>query len=486
MEFASFQFCVIMCGVQQPARSEYAPLLEKNRILRSFILFRWYKNLNIAIPKTKDDPVLPLQSRGRHGAWWELSHVFFTLLTSVVGAGMLSIPYTFTLITRWEALISLLVVGCSMGLMSIAILHANATLVANDTFTQNGSPNKYLSFHSIAVEAGGPLFGYIVSISIAIAIYGGCVGCIRIIRDIVPFVVSIILDPSNAAVETTLSESLLWFTFVLVVFPLCMLKSLSGLRFSSYVGFSFSVYLTLSMLYRSFSSEKSEKAIQSRPITLSNYTQSISIYNYAFLMQLNLLPIFQQLRKCRKERIQKSRDMMSIFICAVVVICTLLYWLLGSSSVELYGNKKVQGNILLNLKSDPRMELPVLAVFLTVVLSFPLLFHPLRDLCDDSHTFNNGETSLLTRAKIASLLLLSQLMLAVWIPGVQVVFAFTGASSCLVIGVMFPAIFYTKICPWRKTAHGIALFCSLWTIMIFYSIVSFDAIRFLTFSTFST
>lgn len=177
---------------------------------------------------------------------------------------------------------------------------------------------------------------------------------------------------------------------------------------------------------------------------------------------------------------------MSIFICAVVVICTLLYWLLGSSSVELYGNKKVQGNILLNLKSDPRMELPVLAVFLTVVLSFPLLFHPLRDLCDDSHTFNNGETSLLTRAKIASLLLLSQLMLAVWIPGVQVVFAFTGASSCLVIGVMFPAIFYTKICPWRKTAHGIALFCSLWTIMIFYSIVSFDAIRFLTFSTFST
>ncbi|KAL0591871.1 hypothetical protein ABG067_001014 [Albugo candida] len=247
MEFASFQFCVIMCGVQQPARSEYAPLLEKNRILRSFILFRWYKNLNIAIPKTKDDPVLPLQSRGRHGAWWELSHVFFTLLTSVVGAGMLSIPYTFTLITRWEALISLLVVGCSMGLMSIAILHANATLVANDTFTQNGSPNKYLSFHSIAVEAGGPLFGYIVSISIAIAIYGGCVGCIRIIRDIVPFVVSIILDPSNAAVETTLSESLLWFTFVLVVFPLCMLKSLSGLRFSSYVGFSFSVYLTLSI-----------------------------------------------------------------------------------------------------------------------------------------------------------------------------------------------------------------------------------------------
>ena len=203
-------------------------------------------------------------------------------------------------------------------------------------------------------------------------------------------------------------------------------------------------------------------------------------------MQLNLLPIFQQLRKCRMEAIQKSRDIMSIFILAVVVICTLLYWLLGSYSVELYGSDKVQGNILLNLKNDLRMELPVLAVFLTVVLSFSVLFHPLRDLCHDSMISSDSETTLLKRTKTAFLLLLSQLLLAEWIPDVQVIFAFTGASSCFVIGVLYPAIFYSTLCPWSESLYGKALFCSLWAIVLFFSMVSFDALRFLTYSTFST
>ncbi|DAZ94336.1 TPA: LOW QUALITY PROTEIN: hypothetical protein N0F65_012139, partial [Lagenidium giganteum] len=456
-------------------------------------------------------------------------HVFSTLLMSVVGAGMLSVPYTFVLIPTWEALLGIVVVGVSMGLTATALLKAHVQLAAEEEGALYiGAGKKFSSFQSIAILAGGDTFGYVVSIVTAIGIYGGCVGCIRIVRDIAPFIVSLTYsmatgDPAAlaAASGTRYADYIMWLSFILIVFPLCLLKNLSGLRVSSYLGFAFSIYLVIAVIYRSYhqldsastamdvasaalsringssSGDGAVADVSSVPVVspepeaihviptvvvgslVSRFAQSISIYNYAFMMHLNLLPLFIQLRGSFTEPLQQSSRKMKWCIAGVVVFCVLLYAIFGLYAERLYDGT-IRGNVLLNLENDPVMDVPLVAVYLTVVLSFPLLFHPLRGVIEELvFTTTINDISFMTRLGGTTVLLLSQLLVAIWVPVIEVVFALTGASSCLMICFVFPVVLFTRLYPWRSVRGGKVWIVGLWAIVAFFTFIGIVATWFL-------
>uniref|UniRef100_K3WY88 Amino acid transporter transmembrane domain-containing protein n=1 Tax=Globisporangium ultimum (strain ATCC 200006 / CBS 805.95 / DAOM BR144) TaxID=431595 RepID=K3WY88_GLOUD len=438
-------------------------------------------------------------------------HVFLTLLMSVVGAGMLSVPYTFILSATWQTITAILIVGFSMAFTATALLNTHVFLSQEvESVHHVGAGKRFSSFQSIAIIAGGNVFGYVVSVVTAIGIYGGCVGCIRIIRDISPFLIS---ELYSAAIHPTeklgtstsfrAADYLLWATFIFVVFPLCLLKNLSGLRVSSYLGFAFSIYLVIAIIYRSYHALDVSDALDSNAIPASNatdvvannnadvvntvilgspfarYTQTVSIYNYAFMMHLNLLPLFIQLRGSFGEPLQKSRQRMSSYIANVSVFCIFLYIVFGIFAKKLY-QYTIRGNILLNLENDPVMEIPLIAVFVTVIVGFPLLFHPLRSVIEELiYTTSVNEIAFATRLGGTSVLLLSQLLIAIAVPGIEVVFAFTGASSCLMICFVFPAALYTQLFPWRTARGGKMWVFALWTIVAFFTVISAVATWFL-------
>lgn len=142
------------------------------------------------IPTLFHSPLAPLRryktSRKTPARPLEL-HVFLTLAMSTVGAGMLSVPYTFLLVPTWTALLSIVLVGFSMAITANNLLLAHVQLVEQEE--RRGSARAFASFQAIAVAAGGTALGYAVSIVTAIGIYGGCVGCVRIVHDIAPFLV---------------------------------------------------------------------------------------------------------------------------------------------------------------------------------------------------------------------------------------------------------------------------------------------------------
>lgn len=437
-------------------------------------------------------------------------HVFLTLLMSVVGAGMLSVPYTFILSSTWETVVGIVIVGFSMAFTATALLNTHVFLSQEEESVHHiGAGKRFSSFQSIAIIAGGKVFGYIVSVVTAIGIYGGCVGCIRIIRDISPFLISELYSATMHPTEklgtsTSLQfgDYLLWATFVLVVFPLCLLKNLSALRVSSYLGFAFSIYLVVAIIYRSYHALEAPDSIDANAAVpsgeiddgadnakivdtvivgspFSRYSQTISIYNYAFMMHLNLLPLFIQLRGSFGEPLQKSRQQMSKYITGVTVFCILLYIIFGVFAKKLY-QYTIRGNILLNLENDPVMEAPLIAVFVTVIVGFPLLFHPLRSVIEELiYTTSINDIAFATRLGGTSVLLLSQLLVAITVPGIEVVFAFTGASSCLMICFVFPAALYTRLFPWRKVRGGTLWVLALWFIVAFFSVISGIATWFL-------
>ncbi|EEY68185.1 Amino Acid/Auxin Permease (AAAP) Family [Phytophthora infestans T30-4] len=421
-------------------------------------------------------------------------HVFLTLTMSTVGAGMLSVPYTFLLVPTWAALLGIVIVGVGMALTANALLLAHVQLAQKEEQQQHiGSGRRFASFQAIAVAAGGDALGYAVSIITAIGIYGGCVGCVRIVRDIAPFLAvmfyRIILgasaQPLPSATAHQIGDYVMWAVFALVVFPLCLMKNLAKLHISSYLGFLFSVYLVVAVIYRSYHAlgpRDSDDDMMPTVITgsaLSRFAHAISIYNYAFMMHLNLVPLFIQLRGSFSEPLKESKWKMSSCIYALSTFCVVFYAVFGYFAEKLY-TVAVRGNVLLNLENDPLMDIPLVAVFSTVVLSFPLLFHPLRGVLEELiFTTNLDGIAFATRLGSSTILLLSQVLLAIVVPGIEVVFGLTGASTCFMICFAFPMIFFARLYPWEQGHNGKLWITALWIVVAFFMVIGISATWFL-------
>ncbi|OWZ05527.1 Amino Acid/Auxin Permease [Phytophthora megakarya] len=450
-------------------------------------------------------------------------HVFLTLTMSTVGAGMLSVPYTFLLVPTWAALLGVVIVGVGMALTANALLLAHVQLAQEEEAQEHiGSGRKFASFQAIAIAAGGDTLGYAVSIITAIGIYGGCVGCVRIVRDIAPFLVVMSYriaagadaEPLLSTTAQQIGDYVMWAVFVLVVFPLCLMKNLTKLHISSYLGFLFSVYLVVAVIYRSFNAldprdtdndsvdvdttsmiagihdtistaamEDAAAAMKLPTVItgsiLSRFAHAISIYNYAFMMQLNLVPLFIQLRGSFSDPLKESSWKMSRCIYGLSTFCVVLYAIFGYFAEKLY-TATVRGNILLNLENDPLMDVPLVAVFSTVVLSFPLLFHPLRGVLEELvFTTNLDDIAFATRLGSSTILLLSQILLAIVVPGIEVVFGLTGASTCFMICFAFPVIFFARLYPWDQVRHGKLWITALWVVVAFFMVIGISATWFL-------
>uniref|UniRef100_K3WY93 Amino acid transporter transmembrane domain-containing protein n=1 Tax=Globisporangium ultimum (strain ATCC 200006 / CBS 805.95 / DAOM BR144) TaxID=431595 RepID=K3WY93_GLOUD len=507
-------------------------------------------------------------------------HVFMGLLMSVVGAGMLSVPYTFVIVPTAQAVIGIVVVGISMGATANALLHAHVQVASEEELRMRhvGAGKRVASFQSLAAKAGGNVFGYIVSAVTALGIFGGCVGCIRIVRDMTPFMVVLmysLINNGSVDIHTAIPASdqkaaeqiLLWGLFAVVVFPLCLLKNLSALKITNYLGFLFSIYLVIVITYRSTQSVqqhdpedvhndtialnatttanafvvpprgsvreappaigfvhstasftrrrlRSEHDTAQDPLEapamereapspsashgslFSRFAQSVSIYNFAFMMHLNLLPIFIQLRGSFDRPMTETRMRMTKGIIVVTLFCIALYLVFGLCGAKLYG-ESINGNVLLNLENDSAMKIPLVAVYLTVIVTFPLLFHPMRSVVEELlqqrnqvDTITNARSTTATtavalpsrfpkqRVVLTTALLGAALLVATHVPRIEIVFALVGATTCTTICFVFPVVIFTRVYPWQKNARGRAQVAALWLIVAFEVVMGGAAVIF--------
>ncbi|KAG7380729.1 hypothetical protein PHYPSEUDO_006911 [Phytophthora pseudosyringae] len=483
-------------------------------------------------------------------------HVFTGFLMSIIGAGMLSVPYTLVLVPRGQAVAGIVFVGAAMSCTANALLHAHVHAAARAEFEAHalGAGSKFVGFQALARRAGGPALGYAVSVIMASGVYGGCVGNIQIIRDLTLFVVKVVYGGVNDMSESGqehVKQIVMWALLAVVLLPLCMLRKLSALQPTNYVSFVLSIYLVGAVVYRSFEGYSPTTTVEalasdrsngtdlpgsmttdevlngtgsfglvdvpidslstassdSSPRHLNSFTrlaQSISIYNFAFMMTLNLLPLFVQLLSANDGSsfrrggtmrnfttfvtappLLATRSQMIKCIFGATLICAVLYSAIGCAAFDLYGDD-IDGNILLNLQSDPVMKIPLVATYLTVLLTFPLLFLPLRSLVEEllrqtlklgdleygqytdesKHSDGQSEFPGLARLGVVLALLCSQQVIALNVSGIEVVFSLMGATSCLVICYVFPVIAFTTVYPWRQARHGLIWLVVLWTIVV--------------------
>ncbi|KAK1947100.1 Sodium-coupled neutral amino acid transporter 2 [Phytophthora citrophthora] len=455
-------------------------------------------DVQTTVPEQETESKLPANSVSP--CQW-LGHncaVPFTLLMSAIGAGTLAIPYTFVLLSPVQAVLVLCCVGLGMAFTADTLVNVHIAVV---TGSGGGAEERRETYQHLAWRAGGKPLARLTGALTAFAVFGACVGCVRVVKDMAPLMLSAIItgfQQQTAEEQQSAVVVAVWLVVLVVVLPLGCLTKISALRFSSYFGVAFSVYLVGAVAYRAAVGggedinfddvtpvpEKNEASLFWR------ISEVVGIYNFTFMLHLNVLPLLAQLVAVETTKREQANDKdlealgsteapvavhllqaagrtMRRHLALAVGGCVLLYATFGLCAAKIYGNK-TQGNILLNLSNDSIMAVPRVAVLLTILLSFPLLFHPLRSLVLEMYvacTSRNKEgddneeeeeaPSQIVQAVVTVLLLVAQVICALRVPGLQVVFSFVGASILLMLCYLFPLVFYVRLAPWRSNGKEI-------------------------------
>lgn len=443
-----------------------------------------------------------------------------TLVMSAVGAGTLAVPYTFVLLPPVPAVLALSLVGGAMFFTADAILRVHVAVAAAAP-----KQERHATYQALALAAGGSRLSNLAGALTAFAVFGACVGCVRVVRDMVPSLLAAI----HAGAETPSDSSVIaavWAVFMAVVLPLGFSRNISALRFSSYLGFAFSLYLVAAVAFRAVSSRLDDERpladddtaqVRDQSSLMWRLAETIGIYNFTFMLHLNVIPLLAQLvaaeakhlvRQSRSAPVngnyssisiddhqpapdddddeqqeealyllalERGENIMRTRLAVAITACVMIYAVFGLCAASIYG-PSTKGNILLNLERDPIMAVPRVAILFTILFSFPLLFHPLRALVLEmaawpldwwrSRQAPNAAPSACACSTTMTLavsvaLLTAQILCALHVPGIQVVFSFVGASILLVLCYLLPLAFFFRLFPWRSTSEGAARLAAL-------------------------
>ncbi|KAF1788550.1 Amino acid transporter, transmembrane domain [Phytophthora cactorum] len=382
--------------------------------------------------------VSPCQWLGRNCA------VPFTLLMSAIGAGTLAVPYTFVLLSPVQAVLVLCCVGLAMAFTADTLVDVHVAVATESADELQESRETY---QHLAWRAGGKPLARLTGALTAFAVFGACVGCVRVVKDMAPVMLSAAingfeqwrLEEQQYAVVITV-----WVVVLVIVLPLGCLTKISALRFSSYFGAAFSVYLVGAVTYRAVVGGMDDGAS-----LFWRISEVVGIYNFTFMLHLNVIPLLAQLVAAETEgrREIHDKDVEALVIRKLLSLCICCKLLDGPCDVtwlwlSAHLWSKTQGNILLNLSNDRIMAVPRVAILLTILLSFPLLFHPLRSLVlamyvactsrSDKEEENDSAPSQFVQAVMTVLLLVAQIICALRVPGLQYL-----ADALLLVSIGF-------------------------------------------------
>lgn len=310
----------------------------------------------------------------------------FNILSTMVGGGSLSLPLAFK--KSGNALIGpIMLLGTAIVtefcfrllVRSARTLHP----VSGDGTTH--APVGYDSFESLAAAAFGPRALVLSKILVVLMCFFGTVGYAVLLRDM--------LEPITRALYHLSDDPTRWqgnsvmLTVVVLVTPLCTLKTLTALkRFGAASMFSVLI-LGSCVLFRSVqcnlssggSSSSDDWTIAFRlfPERWMDLLDVVPLYISCYVCHYNILTVHNELRKPSEARV-------SWWLRSTTWSASMFYLVLGfsgSAYSKCTPDHSVSGNILLDFDdSDPLLLVGRMCLAITITLAFPMLTIPARDI----------------------------------------------------------------------------------------------------------
>ena len=384
-------------------------------------------------------PIVKTKSKESSGA----TGVFFTLLMSIVGAGIFSIPSAVHLAGT--------VTGCVLIAITGFVMTYTAELLLRSRVSLTHSSIECTSIEQLVLITSGRRWSLFFNMATATAILGGCVSYVVLVKELVPGVLQIDgLHPLHSISPNGWTV----IVFMCVVLPICLLKSIGSLRFSSYVGFLLTLYVVGLALEEAFNDENTTSLkLRTVPETFGDFTVASGIVNFSFVLHVNVLPLFQEVLKHHKGDMKRAESSMTWIVRGVVIFVISLYIMFGLCGVAIYGDD-IDGNILNNFSTKIRFQVARVMAVLVVMTSFPLLFYPLRSILQSltrrtsrylcQYEIMSRDPNFFAHAVFTVCLLSLVVLLALKIPGIQYVFSLTGSTAVVALCYLFPVLVFVK------------------------------------------
>ncbi|SCU88625.1 LADA_0E11210g1_1 [Lachancea dasiensis] len=277
------------------------------------------------------------------------------LVKTIVGAGMLAIPFAFRNFGVLVGVILTLFASVTSGFGLFVLAKCSKTL-------KDPRSSSFFTLCSITYPSLSLLFDF----SMFIQCYGTNLSYLILVGDLFPGIVG------GTREGWILGSSV-------VILPLVLVKKLDSLKYSSILGL-FAIAYMVGLVAGSFMENvlltDGYKTIRGevswiRVYDLKGLISTFSIVIFAYTGSMNIFSIVNELRDNSMKNINKV-------IITTMSTSSVLFLIVGLCGYLTFGSNVV-GNIMLNYDQDSTFtKVGQLCLGVMVTLSFPLLFHPSR------------------------------------------------------------------------------------------------------------
>ncbi|AJR36875.1 AQG_2a_G0026790.mRNA.1.CDS.1 [Saccharomyces cerevisiae] len=277
------------------------------------------------------------------------------LVKTIVGAGTLAIPYSFKSDGVLVGVILTLLAAVTSGLGLFVLSKCSKTLI-------NPRNSSFFTLCMLTYPTLAPIF----DLAMIVQCFGVGLSYLVLIGDLFPGLFG--------------GERNYWIiASAVIIIPLCLVKKLDQLKYSSILGLFALAYISI-LVFSHFVFELGKGELTNilrndicwwKIHDFKGLLSTFSIIIFAFTGSMNLFPMINELK-------DNSMENITFVINNSISLSTALFLIVGLSGYLTFGNETL-GNLMLNY--DPNSIWIVIGKFCLgsmLILSFPLLFHPLR------------------------------------------------------------------------------------------------------------
>lgn len=380
----------------------------------------------------------------------------FNLSNAIMGSGILGLAYAMSN-TGIILFVILLISIAVLSTYSIHILLKCSGVVGIRAYEQLG------------MRAFGPTGKILAASIITIHNVGAMSSYLYIIKYELPLVIQTFMGLTTKTEAWYLQGNLLIIIVtIIIILPLALMKHLGYLGYTSGLSLTCMVFFLCAVIYKKseipcplsnststehhfYTNGYNTTTVTGEECTAKMFTANtqtayaIPIVAFAFVCHPEVLPIYTELRRATKSRMQNVANV-SILAMFIMYLMTAVFGYL-----TFYGD--VESEMLHTyMRVDPLDKLMLcvrLAVLVAVTLTVPVVLFPIRraiqQLLCPGQDFRWWRHIL-----IAVCLLFVVNLLVIFIPNIRDIFGVIGATSAPSLIFILPSIFYLRIVPNEK------------------------------------
>ncbi|XP_035517925.1 sodium-coupled neutral amino acid transporter 3 [Morone saxatilis] len=387
----------------------------------------------------------------------------FNLGNAIMGSGILGLAYAMAntgVLLFWFLLTAVAALSC----YSIHLLLKSSGVVGIRAYEQLG----YRAFGTPGKMAAG--------IAITLQNIGAMSSYLYIVKSELPLVIQAFLkEDTNSDLWYLNGNYLVIMVSASIILPLALMKQLGYLGYTSGFSLSCMVFFLSAVIYKKFQipcpfeefsanttaahlsmnvsthsheyingldNEDDDSYCFTRMFTINSQTAyTIPILAFAFVCHPEVLPIYTELRKPGRKRMQQVSNHLHLSQYTMYINTVFfLYISIGNVEPELlhtYSRIDPYDTLILCVR---------VAVLTAVTLTVPIVLFPVRRAIQQM-LFPTKSFNWLRHIAIAVILLTFINMLVIFAPNILGIFGIIGATSAPCLIFIFPAVFYIRIVP---------------------------------------